>query len=275
MPRLSIITGAYNAASVFSFERSVRSILEQDYSDFEFIICEDGSTDGTYGALLSFAKEDGRIKLLRNEENKGLAYSLNRCLEVAEGEYIARQDLDDVSCKDRFTKQVEFLDTHPEYALVGSARYLFDENGVWDEEYMPEEVKNEDFLFASPYIHGSVVFRREALTKAGGYRVEKITRRTEDYDLFMRIATFSKGANIKEPLYCFLENENAVAKRKYRYRIDEAKVRYRGFKSLGLMPRGLPYVIKPLIVGLIPRALREKLRKKRRAKSAERLKNEN
>ncbi len=268
MPRLSIITGAYNAASVFSFEKSMRSILNQDFCDFEFIICEDGSTDDTYAVLLEYAREDRRIKLLRNEENRGLAYSLNHCLEAASGEYIARHDLDDVSCKDRFTKQIEFLDTHGEYALLGTGRYLFDENGVWDEEYMPEEVKKEDFLFASPYIHGSVMFRREALKEAGGYRVEKATRRTEDYDLFMRIATFAKGANLKEPLYCFLEDKNAVARRKYRYRIDEAKVRHRGFKALGLMPKGLLYVIKPLIVGLIPACVRERLRKNRRRKNA-------
>ena len=188
MPRLSIITGAYNAASVFTFEKSVRSILSQDFSDFEFIICEDGSTDDTYAVLLEYARKDERIKVLKNDENKGLAYSLNKCLEVATGEYIARHDLDDISCKDRFTKQIEFLDTHEGVALVGTGRYLFDEKGVWDEEYMPREVKKENFLFASPYIHGSVMFRRETLLKAGGYRVEKITRRTEDYDLFMRIA---------------------------------------------------------------------------------------
>lgn len=274
MPRLSIITGAYNAASVFTFERSVRSILSQIFSDFEFIICEDGSTDDTYAVLLEYAREDKRIKVLKNDENCGLAYSLNKCLEVATGEYIARHDLDDISCKDRFTKQIDFLDTHGGVALVGTGRYLFDEKGVWDEEYMPKVVKKSDFLFASPYVHGSVMFRRETLLKAGGYRVEKITRRTEDYDLFMRIATFADGANIEEPLYHFLEDENAVARRKYRYRIDEAKVRYRGFKSLGLMPKGIFYVIKPLIVGLIPSGIREKLRKNRRAKNARKTKTE-
>ena len=272
MPRLSVITGAYNAASVLTFEKSVRSILNQDFSDFEFIICEDGSTDDTYAVLREYAREDERIKLLMNEENSGLAYSLNKCLEVASGEYIARHDLDDVSCKDRFTKQVEFLDTHKEYALVGTGRYLFDQNGVWDEEYMPKEVKKTDFLFSSPYIHGSVMFRREALLKAGGYRVEKATRRTEDYDLFMRIATFAEGANLEEPLYYFLEDKDAVARRKYRYRIDEAKVRYRGFKALGLMPKGLLYVIKPLIVGLVPACIRERLRKNRRRKNAVKVK---
>ena len=267
MPRLSVITGAYNALSVFSFQESVKSILEQDYTDLEFIICEDGSTDGTYEALLELGEKDKRIKLIRNGKNEGLAYSLNRCIEIAEGEYIARHDLDDVSCKERFTKQIEFLDTHPEYALVGTARKLFDKNGVWDEEYMPSEVKKTDFLFSSPYVHGSVMFRRETLLNAGGYKVEKATRRTEDYDLFMRIATFADGANLDEPLYLFLEDKDAVARRKYRYRIDEAKVRYRGFKALGLMPRGLLYVIKPLIVGLIPSFLREGLRKRRRKRN--------
>lgn len=265
MPILSVITGAYNATRCPHFEKSVTSILEQSFSDFEFIICDDGSTDETYERLLQFAKKDGRIKLLKNEKNEGLASTLNKCLSVATGTYVARHDCDDYSAKERFEKQIAYLEAHPEVDLLGSAAHLFDETGVWGLESFPRRVKNEDFLFTSPYKHGAVMFRKEALMKAQGYRVVKETRRTEDYDLFMRMQAFCKGENLPEALYYFCEDAAAKSRRKYRYRIDEAKIRAKGFKALGLMPKALPYVVKPLIVGLIPSALLSRMQNKRRA----------
>ncbi len=266
MPILSVISGAYNLENCFSFKKSIESILSQSFSDFEFIICDDGSTDGTYEILKEYAKRDGRIVLLKNERNLGLAASLNRCIEIARGEFIGRHDCDDYSVPDRFEKQLTYLSLHPEVGLLGTAAYLFDKNGVYDTLKFPEVVEKRDFLFTSPYQHGSVVFRSGILKSASGYTVSKLTRRTEDYELFMRLAIFARGENLAEPLYLFLEDENTLKRRKYRYRIDEAKVRYRGFKRLGLLPRGFFYVIKPLIVGLIPSFILKKLRKRRRKK---------
>lgn len=255
MPRVSIISGAYNIGNCYSFDKSVFSILEQTYTDFEFIICEDGSQDNTWELLCDLAKKDSRVKLLRNERNLGLAASLNSCIAVAEGEYIARHDCDDYASPDRIEKQVSFLDAHTDVGLVGTYAYLFDEKGVWGEMKFPTEITKKNFLFCSPHQHGSVVFRKNVLLKANCYRVAKETRRTEDYDLFMRIHTFAKSANIPEFLYYFCEDKNTLGRRKYKYRIDEAKVRYRGFKLLGLLPKGFLYVLKPLIVGLIPQRL--------------------
>ena len=262
MPRVSVISGAYNAAGCYSFEKSIRSILDQTYSDFEFIICDDGSTDDTFKILEEFTKIDSRIKLIRNENNLGLSASLNRCIEISSGEYIARHDCDDISSAERIEKQISFLDSNPEISLLGTYSYLFDESGVWGELTFPTEITRKSFLFRTPHQHGSVVFRKEALVKAGGYRVAKETRRTEDYDLFMRMHLFAKSANLPEFLYYFCEDKNTLKRRKYRYRIDEAKVRFKGFKKLGLLPGGILYVIKPLAVGLIPSPLLKKIRKK-------------
>ena len=255
MPRLSIVSGAYNIEKCYSFKKSIDSILSQSFSDFEFIICDDGSTDNTWALLSEYASKDPRIKLLKNDRNLGLAASLNKCIEESCAELIARHDLDDYNDLDRFEKQIAYLSLHPEISVLGTCAFLFDENGVWGKENFPEEVENKDFLFTSPYKHGSVIFRRDALLRAGGYRVAKETYRTEDYDLFMTLQTFCKGANLRERLYYFCEDQNTRRRRKYRYRIDEAKVRYRGFKKLGLLPRGIFYVIKPLIVGLIPSSI--------------------
>ncbi len=260
---LSVITGAFNMANCFSLQRSVESVLNQTYSDFEFIICDDGSTDGTWAILCGYAEKDARIKLLRNTNNLGLAASLNRCIEVSSGEFIARHDLDDYNDPRRFEKQVSYMKSHLDIGILGCQSYLFDENGVWGKDKFPTNVTNKDFLFTSPYRHGSVVFRRELLLKAGGYRVAKETYRTEDYDLFMTMQTFCKGENLDEYLYYFCENAETIKRRKYRYRLDEVKVRWIGFKKLSLLPKAFPYVIKPLAVGIIPFWLLKRMKDKR------------
>lgn len=257
---ISIITGAYNLEKCFSFQKSMESILNQTYSNFEFIICDDGSTDRTWEILNEFAATDRRIKLIRNKQNQGLAASLNRCIEISTGKYIARHDCDDYSDTTRLEKQYEYMELHSNVSILGCQSYLFDKNGVWGKDKFPEKITNKDFLFTSPYRHGSVMFRRWALLKTGGYRVSKETYRTEDYDLFMTMQTFCKGENLNEYLYYFCEDNSAKKRRKYRYRIDEARIRFRGFKKLKLFPKALPYVVKPLVVGLIPAPLLDKLK---------------
>ena len=266
MPSLSVISGAYNLENCFSFRKSIESILNQTFADFEFIICDDGSSDKTYEILKEFAEKDKRIRLIQNEKNIGLAATLNKCIAAANGSFIARHDCDDYAAPDRFEKQMSYLADNPDVDLLGTNAYLFDENGVYDTLVFPKIVKKEDFLFTSPYQHGSVMFRKAVLEKANGYTVSKATRRTEDYEMFMRMQSFAKGENLQEPLYYFLEDSQTLKRRKYRYRIDEAKVRYKGFKSLGLLPKGFFYVIKPLLVGLLPAALLAKMRKNRRKK---------
>ena len=264
MPKISVISGAYNAAVCPHFRESIESVLGQSFSDFEFIICDDGSTDGTLKLLLEYEMRDRRVKIIKNEKNLGLAAALNRCLELSSGEYIARHDLDDYSAKDRFKKQINYLESHREVGILGTAVWLFDDGGVWGKEIMPSKVKKEDFLFNTPYKHGSVIFRAPEHFRAGGYRATNKTLRNEDYDLFMRMHTFTVGENLTEPLYIFCEDEGAFMRRKYKYRLNEARVRLEGFQKLGLMPRGIPYVIKPLAVGLIPRFLLKKLQSNRR-----------
>lgn len=262
MPKISVISGAYNISGCYSFQKSIESILTQTYADFEFIICDDGSTDNTRELLSDFAKKDLRIKLLRNETNLGLAATLNKCIAESSGEFIARHDCDDYAATDRLEKQLAYMTEHSDVSVLGTFAYLFDESGVWGKMRFPIEITKKDFLFCSPHQHGSVMFRKDALVKAECYRVAKETRRAEDYDLFMRMHTFAKSANLPEFLYYFCEDKNTLGRRKYRYRIDEAKVRYKGFKQLGLLPKGIPYVIKPLIVGLIPKKLLKKLKNK-------------
>lgn len=260
MPKVSVIMGVYNLTNRDVLEKSIFSILNQTFTDFEFIICDDGSTDNTLEIVKDICKNDNRVIFLKNETNKGLAYVLNKCLENASGEYIARMDSDDESALNRFEKQVNFLDTHKEYGVVTSNADVFDGDVVWKEFVYSEEIAKEDFLFNNPIVHGAVMVRKSVYDKVNGYRDIPMTYRVEDYDLFMRI--YSEGIKIKtlqEKLFRFREDKNALKRRKYRYRINEARVRFYGFKLLKLYPKGIIYVIKPLIVGLLPLGLKRKI----------------
>ena len=259
MRKVSVIMGIYNMSMEDEsvVKMAVDSILNQTYKDFEFIICDDGSSDNTYKFIKKITKHDNRVIVIKNDKNRGLAYSLNHCLSIAKGKYIARMDADDISLPTRLEEEIKFLDKNLEYALVGcNVSFINDSNTVWKERILAEKPTSKSFLFTSPFVHPTVIMRRSVLDLLNGYRVEKITRRAEDYDLFMRMyAKGYKGYNMQKSLYYFRENDNAYKRRAYKYRLDELQIRYQGFKKLGLMPKALPYVIKPMVVGLIPQRI--------------------
>lgn len=260
-PKLSVITGVYNIGKLTIFDRMIRSVLSQSFSEFEWIICDDGSTDGTWERLETIAATDNRIRLLKSPVNEGLASALNRCIAICRAALIARQDADDLSAPERFALQVLFLQEHPEADFVGSNVILYDETGAWGKRIFPIKPEKQDFLFSMPFVHGALMFRTTALQMAGNYRVARETRRAEDCDLLMRMyAEGMVGRNLEQSLYWFLEDKAAKRRRKYCYRIDEFKIRCRGFRALGLWPRGIPYALKPLLVGLIPSGLLDQLK---------------
>lgn len=262
MPKVSVIMGIYNTNNREMVKEAIDSILNQTFKDFEFIICDDGSTDNTYDLVKELTQHDERCILIRNEQNQGLAQTLNNCLAIAKGEYIARMDADDISIHTRFEDEVTFLDEHNEYVLVGGNCELFDNHGVYGIKKLIEKPKKMDLLFGPPFIHPSIMIRKKSLQTLQGYRVCKETLRAEDYDLWMRLYALGwKGYNLQKVIYQFREDKNTFKRRKYKFRIDEAKVRYKGFKSLGLLPKGYIYIVKPLIVGLIPQKILSKFRK--------------
>ena len=124
---VSIIMGVYNGANTLS--QALESIMAQTYTKWELIACDDCSTDETLKILSNYVDKDSRIKVIRNGENCGLAASLNHCLEYVQGTYIARMDCDDLSVETRLEKQVAYLESHPEFDLVGTYMQAFDESG--------------------------------------------------------------------------------------------------------------------------------------------------
>ena len=266
MPEVSVLMGIYNEPDRERVKRAIDSILDQTYSDLEFIICDDGSKPSFFLWLKEYCKKDERIRLLRNKTNGGLAKALNTCIDHASGKYLARMDADDYSAKDRIEKQISYLETHPGAAFVGCNVWLTDRKGIWGKRKVETRPTKKSFLFTSPFVHPTVIFRREALQDAGGYSEDKGVLRTEDYELFMRLyAKGHAGNNLQECLFYYYEDPQVLSKRKYRYRINECKVRYQGFRELGILQGNIRYVIKPMVVGMIPGRVLQGIHRRRNA----------
>lgn len=258
--KVSVVMGIYNCEK--TLKESIDSLLNQSYKSFEIILCDDGSKDTTLQIAKDYIeKHPQKIRLIQNETNRGLAYSLNRCIDISKGEFIARMDADDVSYKYRLEKQMSYLESHPECALVGSQIFLFNDNGIWGIRKVKSDPQKKDFLFESQFIHPTIIVKKTILNQVGNYTVSKATLRAEDYDLFMRIyAAGFTGHNLQDVLLNYREDNLTFKRRAYKFRLDEAKVRYDGFKKMKLMPLGLLYVFKPLVVGLIPQKVLTLLR---------------
>lgn len=253
-PMISVIMGVFNQWDEEELQASVNSILHQTYGNFEFIIWDDGSHPDAARLLQELPAKDERIVLAGKEENRGLAYSLNECIRLAKGKYIARMDADDIALPMRFEKQVEFLETHPQFGWCGTNTLLFDENGVWGSRSMPEIPTMKDYFHYSPYVHPSVMFRAELFDENLGYLDSQETLRCEDYEIFMNlIQRGQKGYNLQEPLFSYRETRESYKKRKAKFRINEARIRYRNYKKMGkLFPVGWIYVCRPLLAILVP-----------------------
>ena len=257
---VSVIMGVYNQKNEKILKAAIDSVLNQTEEKIELIICDDGSNADNAAKLEKIASMDERVVLITNKTNRGLSYSLNKCIDLAKGRFVARMDDDDISCATRFEKQIDFLEKNAEFSFVGCNAYLIDDNNkIWGERNVKKYPQKKDFLWGSQFIHPSVVFRTDVLKK-NKYNCEGWCERTEDYNLWMRLyAKGFKGANLDDKLLYYREDIKGMKKRKFKYRLNEMKVRYRGYKDLGLFPEGMLFAIKPIFVGFIPHAVIKKI----------------
>lgn len=197
-PKISVIMAVFNGQKYL--REAIESILGQTFQNFEFIIVDDGSIDKTKDILEDIAKKDSRIKTIVNSENIGLTKSLNKAIDAAKGEYLARQDADDISLPQRLEKQVDFLENNPKIKILGTFGYAINKNGkILREEVLPvsfAEIKKV-LIKKNPFIHTSVMLRKEIIDKAGKYNEN--FKVIQDYELWFRILRVAKGENL--PLF--------------------------------------------------------------------------
>lgn len=269
MVKISVIMGIYNCSSTLA--ESIDSIFAQTYSDFELIMCDDGSSDNTYSVAMKYKeKYPDRIILIKNEQNMGLNFTLNRCLELARGEYIARMDGDDISLPERFKTEVDFLDNNPEYAIVSCPMIFFDENGDFGTNARIPYPQITDFVRNSPFFcHAPCMVRRNAFLDVQGYTVDKRLLRYEDCNLWYKLyAKGYRGHNLSIPLYKMRDDQNAFKRRTFSSRMRSVYVQYNGFKLVNMPKKYYPYLlvqfIRSFCIGILPASIYKKLRQKTR-----------
>ncbi len=212
-PRVTVLMSVYNSGRFLA--GAVESILGQTLTDFEFVIVDDGSTDGSHEILERYAAANSRIVLLANEANIGLTRSLNRGLEVARGRYLARQDADDISLPQRLAMQVEYLDRNLSTGLVCAGIEVMDQQGRTLARKIPPEsdsrIKAELLIKNHVVWHTTVMVRLEEIRKAGGY--DQSVRYAQDYDLWWRMGRFAVFGGLGEVLVRWRSNPESISSR--------------------------------------------------------------
>ena len=204
-PLVTVLLPVYNAEKFLS--EAIDSILNQTYQNFEFLLINDGSTDTSRAIILNYT--DSRIRYLENEKNIGLIHTLNRGIAEAKGSYIARMDADDVSRVDRFIKQVDFLESNPSYGMVGSWCSVI--NSSKKIEYHTSHASLQFALLNyCCFVHPSVMLRKSVLTENQLYFDSNFVH-SEDYELWTRLLTITKAANLPEYLLSYREHENQIS----------------------------------------------------------------
>ena len=218
--------GVYNCAS--TLPDAIMSIQAQTVLDWEFIICDDGSTDETWKIASKFQRQDNRIVLLRNDKN-------------------------DICAPERFEKELALYDEHPEAGVVSCSMSFFDDDGVFGKMLYDLAPQPADLLHGSQFCHAGALMRRDVLLTLGGYSERDDTRRVEDYDLWVRMyAAGYRGFNTQEILYSMRDDRNAISRRTFRNRINESKVILRAGKAFGSGYRVYIQAAVPIVKGFCP-----------------------
>ena len=206
--KISVIMPVYNGEKYLN--QAIDSILNQTYSDFEFIIINDCSTDSTEEIVQSYS--DDRIVYLKNEKNSGVAATLNRGLEAARGEYIARMDADDISHPERIEKQVRYMDNNPDVGVCGANAIVF-ESGEDKYKLVYSEFDEDiriDMIFNTPFAHPAVIIRNEVLI-LNNIKYDEQFEKSEDYKMWYDILSISKGHNLMDFLLRYRHHSKQVS----------------------------------------------------------------
>jgi glycosyltransferase involved in cell wall biosynthesis len=251
-PQISVLMSVYNGLPYLN--EAVDSILSQTFTDFEFIIIDDCSSDGSREILEKYAENDQRIKLIKNENRLGLGANLKNGVQLAQGKWIARMDADDISIPIRLSKQIEYVTNHPEIDILGS--YAMDIDASGKELGLRRCPQNHaeiiKYIWTCPIIHPTAFIKKESLLRAGSYGDEK---RRQDYALWFRCAASGlQFANLPEPLLKYRFTGDYFAKNNLRALLTQVKIGWRGCRQVKAKPIAYIGVAIPLIKGMLPKS---------------------
>lgn len=250
--KISVLMGIYNCGATLN--EALDSLLSQTYQNFKVIMCDDGSTDNTYDIAKEYVKAyPDRFILLKNEKNKGLNHTLNRCLEIVDTEFCARMDGDDISLPERFEREIEFLQNNPQYSIVSTPMIYFDENGDFKVGEGGYEPTHAMCAKGTPFCHAPSMVRTEAYRAVGGYSEDRKLLRCEDYHLWIKMFTKGyRGYMLDVPLYKMRDDRAAKKRRNFKGKIRVMNVQKFAISSLGLPKWNYIFCLRPIIVGLLP-----------------------
>ena len=222
LPVISVLMPVYNGDRYLT--EAIESILAQTFTDFEFLIIDDGSTDRSLQTLRRYAAQDNRIRLI-SRENRGLIATLNQMLELAQGEFLARMDADDIAMGDRFAAQVAFLRQQPDCVCVGGAYGLIDSQSrtVLHLE-MPEansEIQQAILSGRTIINHPCAMIRRWALESIGGYDAAMVT--VEDLDMLLRLGEVGQLANLKQTVLKYRFHRQSISAKRSEFQHQMAQ----------------------------------------------------
>jgi glycosyltransferase involved in cell wall biosynthesis len=205
LPAVSVLMPAFNAEKYVA--KSIESVLDQTFADFELLVIDDNSTDSTAAIIASYEQKDARVRGLKNTRKKGISGGLNTGLEMAKAELVARADADDLNRPDRFQRQVDFLAAHPEIFLVGGGYAPFTAEGRRGDILHPCSSVEIAWRFLSNtyFCHPTVMFRRSLVAEVGDYPYCA----SEDFVYFSRIVKKHRCANISTVLVDYREVESS------------------------------------------------------------------
>ncbi len=252
---VSVIMSVYNGENVV--KDAIESILDQTYHNFEFIIIDDGSSDDSLNILKVYQAQDERIKII-SHKNMGLTKSLNVAVENSKGKYIARQDADDVSLKERLEKQVSFLEEHKDIALLGTNQFEVNGEDEHVGRYYDDDKINSIVYLVNPFAHTSVMFRKEEFIKLGKYDESFTT--SQDFEAWMRVSGAGKISMLKEPLVKrYVGDDSISAKKKFRQIRDAARARFMHASHHGYL-KAFYYTAYQFLAAYMPKPVIKMLR---------------
>ena len=211
--KVSVVTSVYNGEKYLA--EAIESVLRQTFTDFEFILVDDGSQDRTWGIISKYAQNDARIIPLQNSGNLGVVAGLNRGLGASCGQYIARQDADDISHTKRLARQVAFLDKEPDYGAVATRVIYIDAQGTTIDAPSPflanENDEIQEKLLDNNCLCGPTLMIRRTSLEAAGFWFGEGLDASEDYDICLRLAEVSKLASLREPYYGYRQHSQSAS----------------------------------------------------------------